>query len=540
MKNSLLTIDEIKKLHADGQLEAAKKAYLALLNEQPDSYPILHLLGILCMQEGNLDEAKTYLEKAHHLQADDPTLTLHLANVLKSKGLFKEAIALLTDLIKRHPQQAEGAYNNLGTIYFAEKKWQEAINCYQKALDSAPHYIDAYYNLGLAQTKAGRFDEAIHTYNALLSLSPQHLFAHFQLACLLMQKTQYRTAISHFLLIESDYPHHFETETNLATCYLKEGLLKEAILHYRQALEVQPDDPEIHFNLGVIHMQQGRIEPAISHYQEAIHLDPNYFAAHHNLAIAWMTTKNTTAALNHFREALRLQPTNETIAHLIAVLAEKKDLTVSPLPYVETLFDSYADHYEPHLLQGLNYQVPSLLKQAVQEVTPIPDGKWEILDLGCGTGLTGSEFKSAASKLIGVDISAKMLAIAAQKSIYDELIHTDILSFLAMRRTDCDLIVAGDALLYFGELEDIFKTMSQALKPGGLCVFDLEVSDKAAFQITPSGRFAHHKNYIDALAHKYDLLTINYRVVVLRTQNNLPVYGHLYVMEKQVNPHQEL
>ena len=48
------------------------------------------------------------------------------------------------------------------------------------------------------------------------------------------------------------------------------------------------------------------------------------------------------------------------------------------------------------------------------------------IDLGCGTGISGSAFKEYTDYIVGVDISNEMISIARKKNIYDELILGEI------------------------------------------------------------------------------------------------------------------
>ena len=532
MSESKLIINDVKQLHQAGRLEAAKQGYLALLEENPQETEALHLLGILYAEEVDLDLAQHYLERAWVLTPEDPILSLHLANVLKTKGLFSQALQILLAVTESHPH-FPAAFNNLGTVYFAQGKWQEAINAYKRAIALQSDYIDAYYNLGLALNKAKFRVEALNAFSALLELAPKHVGAHFQAGCLLMQQSKYQAAAEHFILIVQEHPFHVETQTNLATCYLRLGQLNEAKLHYLQALKIAPNDTQILFNLGIISLQQAEIEEAIAFYLHAVQINPDFAEAHNNLGVAYMTLNDVQAALWHFREVARIEPHNAAIQHTITIITQEKKLSASPPEYVRTLFDSYADHYDPHLMQALHYQVPEWIFKMVQKNRDMTKVSWDILDLGCGTGLCGELFKAQAHSLVGVDLSAKMLAIAAQKNNYDQLIQADILTFLQDKSAAYDLIIAGDVLVYFGDLTTVFSSVANALKPHALFVFNTEVSMGDHYRLTPTGRFAHHKDYLSQLATQNDLIILQYQAVTLRVQNQQEVQGHLYLLQKK-------
>ena len=527
-----LTMANVQQLHRDGRLEEAELGYMDLLNENPDDVAVLHLLGVLHAENGNLEAAQHFLEKAIQLQPHHEVIALHLANILKAKGLFSQAAQVLKELIDVNPHFA-AAFNNLGTVYFAQEKWMEAVDAYRAAISLQANYADAYYNLGLALNKLERKEEAIHVYQSLIELSPRHTGAQFQLGCLLMKENQYQEAVSHFEMIEQEHPFHFETQSNLAACYLKQGWLDKAKIHYLKALNIMPNDIQILFNLGVISMQQGLLNEAIDYYLRVVQINPESYEAHNNLGVAYLSIKNTERALWHFRAALRIDTHDEAVRHTINILMRDKPITTSPPEYIRALFDSYADHFDAHLIQELDYQVPHLVQDVLQVHTDLSQPRWDVLDLGCGTGLCGEVVRSVSRSLVGVDLSEKMLEVAAEKHIYDQLVKSDVLFFLANKNAEFDLIIAGDLLVYFGELRQLFSHIHQALRPNGLFLFNAEINEKEDYVMSESGRFKHSKGYLDQLITQNQFQLLSYQVVRLRTQNQQPVEGHLYLVKKE-------
>lgn len=469
------------------------------------------------MKKDNLD-----IESAQKKQ-------LHLANILKAQGSYKQAENILQTIISLYPNYAP-AYNNLGTLFYAQEKWFEAIAAYRTAIQKESHFVDAWYNLGLALRKQNALSDAMIAYQQLLKLAPEHFAARFHLACLFMQKEKIEEAIQEFLFIEKSQPNHFETQSNLAACYLKKGALTDAKLHYKKALNLMPNDSQLLFNLGVIDTQLGDIDNAIQHYQKAVRIDPDFFAAHNNLGVAFLAVQHIPFALQHFKEAAKLQPENKSIHYTIQALSQNQSLLSAPTEYITSLFDSYADHYEQHLITALDYQIPVHFQRILNQLHSSKTS-WDILDLGCGTGLCGTVVKAFAKSLVGVDLSEKMLEMATQKSIYDALECDEFNVFLKKKRNAYDLIIAGDALVYVGDLSILFQSVKQALRLKGLFLFNAEISENDDYKMNQSGRFSHQKKYIETLAKKNNLTIIHYEKAVTRMQNNAPVYGHLYVLQ---------
>lgn len=448
---------------------------------------------------------------------------------LLQAGKWTDAELAYRALLQQHPTAA--IYNNLGALYFKQSRWQDAFQCYQDAITLEPQYIDAYYNLGLTLVKQNKWEESVSVYRRLLELDSTHFAGRFHLACALMQLNEIDASLDEFSKIEKSNPHHFETHANMATCFLRNGNLDQARLHYLKASELMPQDTQILYNLGVINQQQGDVDHAIQYYQKAVKIDPDLFDAHNNLGVALMARRSPDLALTHFEEALRLQPSNKAIQYVITMLSRDRHLLTAPPDYIRSLFDAYADHYESHLLQALDYKIPSLLLDACFQVMQPSDSTLDIVDLGCGTGLCGVAFKPYARSMTGVDLSEKMLQVASEKNCYDVLVSSDVLTYLAGKANTVDVILAGDVLVYMGELDVLFGLVRKTLRESGLFIFNTEISHDKEYRMNQSGRFSHHEKYIDHLAKKQHLRVVYHDIIETRQQNNQPVYGYLYVLQ---------
>jgi predicted TPR repeat methyltransferase len=312
---------------------------------------------------------------------------------------------------------------------------------------------------------------------------------------------------------------------------MKTGQLQQAQSYYLKALELMPQDAQILFNLAVMSAQQGRAQEAQYFYLRLLQYQPTHAAAHYNLALLYLTLKDKKAALLHLRETKQIEPGHASACHLLASLNQDENVQHVPKEHVSHLFDAYADHYEAHLLQELHYQVPQYFAKILETLPQREDANWNCLDLGCGSGLCAPAVKKRAAFLTGVDLSAKMLKLAHEKNLYDRLVQKDLESFLLEEQAHYDLIMAGDTLVYLGDLHSLFKSVYQALKPRGLFLFNTESEPQWGYHLSESGRFQHHQTYLEQMAKAQDFAILQYHYIVLRTQEAHAVMGHLYLLQ---------
>ncbi|QTA91412.1 tetratricopeptide repeat protein [Desulfonema magnum] len=121
-------------------------------------------------------------------QITNPEAYYSMGIALKNQGKSDDAISCFQKALQLNPDFAE-AYVFIGNIIQAQGKSEEAISCYQKALDIKPDFAIAYNNMGNIVKDLGRPDKAIWCYKKALGLKPDmgsacnNLFFQLQQIC---------------------------------------------------------------------------------------------------------------------------------------------------------------------------------------------------------------------------------------------------------------------------------------------------------------------------------------------------------------------
>jgi len=240
-------------------------------------------------------------------------------------------------------------------------------------------------------------------------------------------------------------------------------------------------------------------------------------------------------------EALKLGPDDPYVRHLGAVSGSLPRPGRASVDYLKAVFDGYADRFEAHLI-SLGYRIPGAIRAALLRHTGLPaEGRLgPVLDLGCGTGLVAVAVSDLPlGPVIGVDISASMLAKAAMKGLYAALHESDIMDFLAEDGPSFALILAADVLIYFGALDELMTAVAGRLRPGGLFVASIEEhvagepAEVEGWVLGAQGRYAHSGAYLRAAAEAAGLSVLELEPQVVRNEADRPVAGLLAVLQRR-------
>jgi predicted TPR repeat methyltransferase len=263
-------------------------------------------------------------------------------------------------------------------------------------------------------------------------------------------------------------------------------------------------------------------------------LVPGFAAAWFTLGEVHEKLGDRDAAVAAFTQARAADPQDRQGAGLqLARLGAVEAIPAMSEAYVRRLFDQYAGRYDTALTEHLRYRGPAILLDAVQQVMRSlghPPHFGDVLDLGCGTGLAGAAFRPIAGWLVGVDLSAAMIAKAAEKGIYDETHVAKIEDFLsAAEHAHYDLVLAADVFVYVGDLAPIFAHIAKFLAPGGLLAFTVETHSGDGTKLLPTLRFAHGENHLRQLLNATGLAIQHLAKTSVRSEKGVPVEGLVVV-----------
>ena len=371
---------------------------------------------------------------------------------------------------------------------------------------------------GAERHRAGDLDGAESHYRRALRITPHHPDALNLLGVAARQRGDLDTALDLAARAVAAAPDSAIFLANQGAALAEAGRLAEALPVLQRTLALRPDDVVSLRNYGQALTAAGRAAEALPPLREAARRVP---APEILLSLAHAAKE--AGATEEARDAARRVsgPLAEHARFLLAALGEGEAPARAPANYVRELFDAFAPRFDAELQGALAYRTPGLLAALLG---PGPFAR--VLDLGCGTGLSGAALRPLATRLEGLDLSLRMLARARAAGHYDALHEGDLLEVLPKRPGAFDAIVAADVLNYLGDLAPAFAAIRGALKPGGTAAWSLERGE-AAVALHGGLRFRHNPDAAAALAAAAGLRVTAREDAALRTEKGQEVAGVL-------------
>lgn len=159
-----------------GDIEAAIEAFEQVAEMLPDSFEAHANLGQAYLGAGRYEDAVASLERAVKLHPGATQTKLRLSLTYSHLGRYDEAEAVLEDLLGEDPDLADPlifqATVDLGNVYFASNRPEDAAEVFEEALEVQPESPAALLGLGKCRLQRERFDEALELFEQVVAVAP--------------------------------------------------------------------------------------------------------------------------------------------------------------------------------------------------------------------------------------------------------------------------------------------------------------------------------------------------------------------------------
>ena len=229
------------------QLDDAKAIYKKIIVHDKNNSDAYHLISLIYLVEGKLDEARNSIIKAIELQ---PDISVY--------------------------------HSNYGNILYQSNNLEFSIQEHKRAIKLDKKNFQSFYSLGVVYTHLKNYEKAIENYQKALSLDSESSVAHNNLANI-YNNINPNLAEEHYLKVlelESNQPLPY---MNISNYYLKNTKYKKCVSILEKALKEGHEVKELYNNLGIAYYATKDNVSAKEMFEQAIKIDPEYAHAIDNL-----------------------------------------------------------------------------------------------------------------------------------------------------------------------------------------------------------------------------------------------------------------
>jgi tetratricopeptide (TPR) repeat protein len=240
------------------------------------------------------------------------------------------------EVVKQAPTFAE-AFLNLGLVREEQRRHEEAIADFQKALQLKPRLRGANLFLGIAEYRISRLDASVAALRKETALSPKDANAWMWLGIVALEKGDGEEAVqaldqaaklspnnvdilyhrgrAHLFVSNESYARMFKADPKswrvrelLAEANAAADRHMDAIAEYQAAIKLAPSEPRLHEELGTEYRLAGKADEAEEAYLEELKIDPENVTAQYKLGVLVTEKGDPSRGKSLIEASLRVRP----------------------------------------------------------------------------------------------------------------------------------------------------------------------------------------------------------------------------------------
>ncbi len=338
--------------------EGASEQFKAVLRQNENQIGALVGMAITAQQQGVLQDAIAYCQKAIEVQPSNQMVQAVLGNIYISQGDYakaREAFAQADEVYSglAFDDDAIAAYYgskpdntaidlNLGSSLLARGWGKQALAVYQQLdpavkegplfryaqaqahvlnedagqaigelktlLEQHPSVAAVHKTLGTIYQGQEQYEQAIEAYQRHLELQPDDVSTHIQLGLAYQNSEQPEEALGIYQKVLEGAPDSALTKNQMAWLYADLGQNLDTALQLAQEAEAARPVSGVIDTVGWVYYQRGEFELAIAKFQQALNITPLQPEIRYHLALAYNKQGDAAKAVEELRQTLQINP----------------------------------------------------------------------------------------------------------------------------------------------------------------------------------------------------------------------------------------
>jgi len=300
-----------------GRTAQARRLFEKALRADPRHSGALHLLSMLCLQDGAFEQGLQLIRRNIAYHPDDGGAYNNLGNALSWADRPAEAIEAYTRSIALRPGHSSayvhrgmaygalgqledeaadyqaalaidgrdpGVWKRLGQTLHDQHRWLEALGAFEQALTLGQQTAELWFGRANCLRKLNRDQEALQDFDRSLALEPRSIAALMGRSLTLIGLRRPAEALAGLDQAIALQPQSVDMYTARGNALMDLRRFDDAMLDFDRVLQIAPDYARGWSNRGTVWQDMGQLDKAMADQLRAIALDPHDAEAQLNLA----------------------------------------------------------------------------------------------------------------------------------------------------------------------------------------------------------------------------------------------------------------
>ncbi|RRG09688.1 MAG: hypothetical protein DUD32_05710 [Lactobacillus sp.] len=367
-----------EELYGLGFVRQAQRTYLKLLERYPDEDQLRTALADIAIDEGNNDEALSYLDQIKPESNAYVQSLLVAADLYQTQELFEVSEQKLIEAYNQAPEEPVVLFA-LAEFYYMMGQYETAIPYYFSLIEQGETnfaQVDLAGRLGISYAQSGKFETAI---GYLKQVKPEFQSSdiRFQTGFTQLQLKQYEAAIEVFKDLQEQDPQYATVYPYLAQAYEKLERYSEALTALQEGLGVDQYNEQLYQQAAAVASHLDDEELMERYLSKAHGLDPENIAITIEYSNLLLKRRKYAQNIELLLPAVKSDQTDPQIYWNLAVSYQDQDQYDQAQKYYDAALPYFND--QPEFVKQTVYfyremgQRETMLEQLKKYVQLVPD-----------------------------------------------------------------------------------------------------------------------------------------------------------------------
>lgn len=301
-----------------------------------------------------------------------------LGQTALSSKRYYAAIRFYSFALQQDPQNAI-AYLGKGKSHFYCKNYQEALLCFQQALQIKKS-SELLYHRGCTYQAMKQYEKAISDFQHAIKLDIRNTGAYKELAITYAKQGKYQKATDVYTQGLVTFPQSFVFVIDRGVYFEKQKKYVQALNDFLKATTLRTKDTLGYRNSAIILNRLGKYKKALTYITTAIDLDKNDITLRAIRIDSAEALENWQILEEDYSYLLQVSPTMQYYASRAYVYQKLKKYTQAAADYTKAIELQSSPSHLLYWLRGLNYHTNKQYKQAIQDYRKVVKLEPEYVD----------------------------------------------------------------------------------------------------------------------------------------------------------------